>query len=112
MFKIFPVIIAILLLSACNDEPYVPPTPGGGSQGIKSPETVGQPLSAWTKGALHIAQSNHITMIVRHVALMDSSYVQTLTEDDFSALGFTQEEIDFSNHYISVLNEQLKEDTK
>ncbi|MBR5042954.1 MAG: MBL fold metallo-hydrolase, partial [Bacteroidales bacterium] len=46
-------ILCSLFLVSC-EQPYVPPTPGGGGQGIKSPETVGQPLKAWTKGALDI----------------------------------------------------------
>ncbi|MBO4671431.1 MAG: hypothetical protein J5640_06280 [Bacteroidales bacterium] len=60
--------------------------------------------------AVHFAQSNHINMIIKHVQLKDSLYVQTLSADDFNALGFSQEEIDFSNQYINVINEQLKQD--
>lgn len=81
--------------------------------GLPSTKADGNPATRLNyHKALHIAQSNHITMIVKHVTLIDSTYVQTLTEEDFNALGFTKEEIDFSNHYVGVLNGQLKEDVK
>ena len=55
MNYLFPILFALLTLSACQ-ETYVPPTPGieGGGQGVKSTETVGQPLTAWTEGTLDI----------------------------------------------------------
>ena len=46
-------------------------------------------------------------MIVKHVELQDSIYVQTLTAEDYESLGFTQEEIDFGREYVRILNEQL-----
>lgn len=57
--------------------------------------------------ALHYAQSNHITMIIKHVAFRDSIYVQTLTEEDYLNLDFSQEEINFGNYYVATLNSLL-----
>ena len=51
----FSIIFALLLAGACQEQ-YVPPTPGiqGGGQSVKSPETLGQPLTPWTEGTLDI----------------------------------------------------------
>ena len=57
--------------------------------------------------ALHYAQSNHITMIIKHVAFRDSVYVQTLTDEDYRTLDISQEEINFGNYYVATLNSLL-----
>lgn len=45
---------------------------------------------------------------MHHVVLVDSVYVQTLTEADMSALQITDAERQFSNDYIIQLNELLR----
>lgn len=52
----------------------------------------------------HCFQSNHIAMLISGVAIKDSTYIQTLTTEDFVSLGITKEEMEFSSVYINELN--------
>lgn len=56
----------------------------------------------------HYFQTNHRIILMHHVVLVDSVYVQTLTEADMSALQITDAERQFSNDYIIQLNELLR----
>ena len=43
-------------------------------------------------------------MLISGVAIKDSTYIQTLTTEDFVSLGITEEEMEFSSVYINELN--------
>ena len=83
---------------------------------LQEPETVSEPLSIATKAEvetpfvseeirLHFIQSSHIAMLIDGVALIDSMYVQTMTDEDMKGLSITEEEKSFSDAYVAVLNE-------
>ena len=58
---------------------------------------------------LHYYQTNHRMILMRHVELRDTIYVQTLTEDDMTNLHITEEERSFGDAYVIQLNELLKQ---
>ncbi len=83
---------------------------------IQEPESVSEQLSIATKAAVetpfvsegmrqHFVQSSHIAMLIDGVALIDSLYVQTMTDEDMKGLSITEEEKSFSDAYVAVLNE-------
>ena len=58
---------------------------------------------------LHYYQTDHRMILMRHLELRDSVYVQTLTEEDMVNLHITQEEKAFGESYVVQLNEILKQ---
>ena len=55
------------------------------------------------------AQRNHYLILMHHVELRDSVYVQTLTEDDMCNLKITDEEQAFSEGYVDYMNSLIKQ---
>ena len=53
--------------------------------------------------------TDHRSILVRHVELRDSVYVQTLTEEDMAIFGITESERAFGDSYLVQLNELLKQ---
>ena len=59
---------------------------------------------------LHYYQTDHRMILMRHVELRDSVYVQTLTEEDMVNLHITPEEQAFGEAYVLQLNELFKDE--
>ena len=57
---------------------------------------------------LHYIQSDHITMLVNGVMLIDSIYVQALSDKDMSDLHISDSEKEFSCQYVEMLNADIK----
>ena len=57
----------------------------------------------------HFFQTNHHSILIQHILLRDSVYVQTLTEDDLVNLNITEEERAFSDTCVAKLNSLLKQ---
>lgn len=58
---------------------------------------------------LYKTQTNHYLILMHHVQLCDSIYVQTLTQEDMENLKITDEEQEFSRLYVVQLNELTKQ---
>lgn len=80
-------------------------------------EKVGQPKTRAMAGegnqideaaVLHYYQTDHRMILMRHVVLRDSVYVQTLTEEDMINLHITPEEQAFGEAFVLQLNDLLK----
>lgn len=56
----------------------------------------------------HYFQTNHKIILIHHIELRDSIYVQTLSEEDMDSLHITEEERAFSDYYLANLNTLLK----
>ncbi len=50
-------------------------------------------------------QTNRRVLLMHHVEYRDSSYVQTLSEDDMRFFGVTDEQKEFGNRYVLELNQ-------
>lgn len=57
---------------------------------------------------LHFFQTDHRSIIIQHVELRDSVYVQTLTEEDMLTFRITEQERAFGDAYVVQLNELIK----
>lgn len=57
----------------------------------------------------HKVQTNHYLILMHHVQLCDSVYVQTLTQEDMRNLKITAEEQEFSRQYVVQLNELTRQ---
>ncbi len=57
----------------------------------------------------HWFQTNHRSILIQHILLRDSVYVQTLTEADLLNLNITEEERNFSDACVTKLNSLLKQ---
>lgn len=55
------------------------------------------------------AQRNHYLILMHHVELRDSVYVQTLTDADMQNLRITEAEKAFGEQYVVYLNELIKQ---
>jgi len=107
------VLAATLCLVACSRvllEPMLPERAIYGDSDDDAPLTrVNEPLETTDESELlHELQTNHYLLLMHHVVLRDSTYVQSLTEADFNSLDITEQERTFSFQYVTLMNEQLK----
>ena len=75
----------------------------------KTKAVVGEGEQLDEVAVLHYYQTNHRIMLIRHVELRDSLYVQTLTKEDMANLHITPAEQAFGEEYVVQLNELLKQ---
>ena len=50
-------------------------------------------------------QTNRRVFLMHHVEYKDSTYVQTLSEDEMAAFGITDGQKEFGNRYVVELNQ-------
>ena len=87
------------------EEPVIGESPTGRPQTKAATEVMQQPDEA---AVLHYYQTDHRMILIHHVELRDTVYVQTLTEEDMQSFNMTEEERSFGEAYVVQLNELLK----
>lgn len=75
----------------------------------KSGSTTNQSSLLSDPEVLHFFQTDHRSILIQHVELQDSVYVQTLTEEDMASFHITEEEKAFGDAYVVKLNEFLRQ---
>ena len=104
-------IIAGLLCVSCSQlllEPAAPESPVLQEDRPLTKTGSSSPQTDYTS-ARHFFQTDHRIILMNHVELRDSAYVQTLTEEDMRNLHITESERAFCEGYVVQLNELLKE---
>ncbi|MBO6170283.1 MAG: MBL fold metallo-hydrolase [Bacteroidales bacterium] len=84
---IFTVLSLLMLSCGSKDSSSNTVVPGGGTAPIKSPETLGQPLSAWTEGTLDIHFINTTTGECTFVIFPDGTQMLVDAAGSLSATG-------------------------
>ena len=104
------IIIIVIISSSCSKSLFYP---------VAEPDEMGESMIPKTKTGtptkklgyyqqLHLAQSSHITILIRSIACKDGYYYQLLTDEDMDNLGITKEEKTFIVDYIDSLNKSRK----
>ena len=105
-----PIAFAALLLLSCSPLMVESAAPESVPECLQRPATraeIQEPQSDMSS-RVHYFQTNHRIILMHHVELRDSVYVQTLTEEDLESLGITRDEKSFGEKYVNELNKLLK----
>ena len=105
-------LLSLLLMFSCSTLVMEPAEPLIGVETetgtLQTRAIVGEEEQLDEAAVLNYYQTNHRMILMRHVELRDTIYVQTLTGDDMAKLHITPAELAFGEEYVVQLNEMMK----
>ena len=104
MLLTFAVSCSHKLMEPMMNEPYI-----GRETGLPATKTGASGSQQDEAELLSKAQRNHYLILMHHVELRDSVYVQTLTDTDMQNLKITEAEKAFGEQYVVFMNELIKQ---
>ena len=107
------IIISLAFLAgSCSElllEPYGPEEISQETVGLPMTRAQGTQSQTYDEATIrHYFQTNSRALVIHHVELSDSGYVQTLTKEDMASLNIPESEQGFGEAYVEKLNEMLK----
>lgn len=109
--KLLIKMLSLFLLFGCSTltmEPAEPDMPSSSMPKTKSPSTLVQEPNLTDAELRHHFQTNHRSILIKHIVLRDGVYVQTLTPEDMNSLKITYEEQSYGNAYLVQMNEMIE----
>lgn len=106
--KIKDLFLLTFLACACSPHLLEPSTHSGKADQVKSLRTKasGPQKDVSPEVMMHSIQSDHMVMLVNHIAKKDNRYYLSLTKEDIAQLGITDKELDLVNAHINLMNEK------